>query len=61
MYKQKKDSGSTDTVDTAIKIHYAKPVITELSALGTEGTKFMVSMSEGSIMIGMGTFSFGPS
>lgn len=61
MCKQKKNNRSADTVDTAIKMRYTKPTITELSTSGTEGTKFMVSMSEGSIMVGMGTFSFGPS
>lgn len=46
--------------DTA-KQPYRQPKIVQLSCLETEGTKFMVSMSEGSIMLGMGTFSFGPS
>lgn len=61
MGKQKKNNRATDTVDTTFKMRYTKPAITELSTSGTEGTKFMLSMSEGSVMIGMGTFSFGPS
>lgn len=61
MSSQKKNTGTAGQHPETAKSPYMQPKIILLSSLHTEGTKFMVSMSEGSIMIGMGTFSFGPS